>query len=205
MEFRLTYQGRLPVASTTNTRVLDKHRIRKVLHPQLRELWRTHDMLRYYLEGHTYARNNEEGKREYGPKHIEAMADNHALCGYRFVPLIGNRDFNRGSTGVACSLDILFLRRDRPGYLMIGGDIDNRIKVLFDALRMPHECNEVGAEGPGPDEDPFFCLLADDSLITEVKITTDQLLNPVRQDEDLKDVHLVIRVRTVLNIRGGTL
>jgi threonine synthase len=79
-----------------------------------------------------------------------------------------------------------------------GGDIDNRIKVLFDALRMP-KIGEFDAETPpAPDEAPFFCLLQDDSLITEIKVTTDRLLTPLQTEEDSDDVHLVIHVRTIL-------
>lgn len=51
------------------------------------------------------------------------------------------------------------------------GDIDNRLKTLFDALRLPNQTNElVGYDNPAPDENPFFCLLEDDSLITHVSV-----------------------------------
>jgi hypothetical protein len=121
------------------------------------------------------------------------LADNYAKCGYRFLPLVGSEAGDE-----ACALDILFLRRDHPGDLVKhGGDIDNRMKVLLDALRMPDECSEVAGEPPGPDEDPFFCLLKDDKLITELRITTDRLLTPVEVDERIHDVHLIIHVRTI--------
>ena len=41
MEFRLTYDGRLPSA-WKDSRKKQKHDIRIQLHPQLTELWRTH-------------------------------------------------------------------------------------------------------------------------------------------------------------------
>jgi hypothetical protein len=47
--------------------------------------------------------------------------------------------------------------------------------------------------------DLFNCLpyaSADNSLITDVSITTDRLLMPVRDDEHEKDVHLTIHVKT---------
>jgi len=88
-------------------------------------------------------------------------------------------------------VDILFLRRDNPGGLIkTGGDIDNRIKVLFDGLRMPDNHNQV-PEPPGPGENPFHCLLENDSLITDVCITTDQLLLPLGDQEKIHDVLLV--------------
>lgn len=73
----------------------------------------------------------------------------------------------------ACALDVLFLRRDGPGSLIkSGGDIDNRLKVLFDALKLPRPGEFDSTVPPAPDEDPFFCLVEDDTLITEIKVTT---------------------------------
>jgi hypothetical protein len=48
------------------------------------------------------------------------------------------------------------------------------------------------------DEDPFYCLLEDDSLITSIAITTDRLLIPQEAGEKLSNVDLVIHV-TVVN------
>ena len=130
MYFRLIYKGKLPAVSKSakGTRVEDKHRIRKTLHPQLRELWKSDRILRSVME----AKKN-------GRPLFELLADDYAKCGYRFLPLVGSP-----ASDEACSLDILFLRRDQPGALVKhGGDIDNRIKVLLDALRMPDECHEV--------------------------------------------------------------
>jgi hypothetical protein len=187
MDFRLIYQGRLPAASQSNTRLKDKQRIRKSLHPQLKELWRTSRHLRRYVEGRE---SNLPGARLL----IDKISDNYARCGYRFMPLIGGGV----GAGDACALNILFLRRDQPGNLVSGGgDIDNRIKVLLDALRMPQECKEVDGQTPSSDEDPFYCLLKDDSLITKLTITTDQLLTPLTTDEHIHDVHLIISVKTI--------
>jgi hypothetical protein len=82
---------------------------------------------------------------------IEAIGDRFSRCGFRFVPLV-----NEHMGHVTCSLDILFLRRDHPGGLVSNtGDIDNRIKVLFDALRMPGDCQEVDGEVPEAGENPI--------------------------------------------------
>ena len=66
---------------------------------------------------------------------------------------------------------------------------------MFDALRMPAACNEIGGEQPSDDENPFFCLLEDDKFITSVNVTTDRLLLPMEDNDRLHDVHLVIHVR----------
>jgi hypothetical protein len=80
-----------------------------------------------------------------------------------------------------CELDILFLRPSPPGAIIgTGGDIDNRLKTLFDGLRRPLQKNEVS--GSPIDEEPFHCLLADDSLISKFSVTTDQLLQPGTSD-----------------------
>jgi len=84
-----------------------------------------------------------------------------------------------------------------PGVPLIhsGGDIDNRLKVLFDGLRVPENSSEVAGAVKSPDEDPyFFCLLEDDALITDVAVTTDTLLTPCPIGQE-NDVHLVIKVK----------
>jgi hypothetical protein len=56
-----------------------------------------------------------------------------------------------------CALDILFLRRDNPGNLIAsGGDIDNRLKVLFDGLRMPEPMSDLGGNAIGARREPVF-------------------------------------------------
>lgn len=94
-------------------------------------------------------------------------------------------------------LDIVFLRPEEPGSLITqGGDIDNRLKTLFDALRMPKNDAELPkGDMPRANEDPFFCLLEDDNLITRVNVRTDRLLD---QEAGKNSVLLVIHVRTKL-------
>jgi len=105
--------------------------------------------------------------------------------GYRFVPLVIEQ------WNVSCAIDILFLRRDATRSVVHGGDIDNRLKTLFDATKVPANANELGGYlTPAGDEDPFYCLLEDDKLITEVQVTTDALLAPSTPTA----VKLIIRV-----------
>jgi hypothetical protein len=99
------------------------------------------------------------------------------LAGFTFVPLI-----TAEMHGIA-ELQITILRPEPPGNLLTqGGDIDNRLKTLFDALTMPRHPNALpGAATPGSDEDPFFCLLEDDNLITALSVRTEQLLEPIAE------------------------
>lgn len=190
VEFRLVYRGALPAAGN-DTKASAKHHIRKALHPQLRELWHQHPLLKKMIESQTDGRSN-----------VEFVADRfvRGVNGkYRFVPLVREEHFH------SCSLDVLFLRRDSPGNLVTsGGDLDNRIKVLFDALTVPNDNATAGLkDDPDPDEIPFFCLLQDDKLITEVKVTTDRLLHPLEDNEKERHVHLILHVTLVpLDYRG---
>jgi hypothetical protein len=178
MEFRLLYDGRLPSQGRTKgkNRGTEKHQIRKVFHEQLKALWEEHPALQR-LSG-------------FGMK--EQIASEFNRSGFNFCPLIG--DISGGSFA---SLDILFLRRDHPGNLIKASDIDNRVKVLFDALKVPERNSEIGAT-PDDGEDPFYTLLQDDKLITSVNITTDRLLSPFTGDHSHpeNDVVLVIHVKT---------
>src|SRR6185437_9442927 len=81
---------------------------------------------------------------------------------------------------MVAELSITFLRPEPPGSLVTqGGDIDNRLKTLFDALRMPKDISELPpGDAPAEGETPFFCLLEDDNLITKIAVNTDRLLKP---------------------------
>ena len=76
-------------------------------------------------------------------------------------------------------LDIPFLRSGRPGSVVWPGDIDNRLKTLLDAMRIPEAGESYTELSPAPDEGPFFCLLEDDKLITKVSADTDDILDPL--------------------------
>ena len=71
----------------------------------------------------------------------------------------------------------MFLRSDIPGSPGFAGDIDNRVKTLLDALKMPSTGEIPPGASPGQDEDPLFCLLEDDSLVTRLSVEMDQLLD----------------------------
>jgi hypothetical protein len=75
-----------------------------------------------------------------------------------------------------------------------GGDIDNRLKTLLDALKIPDSSDALsrGVTLSG-DETPFFCLLEDDNLITGINVKTDRLLDP---NAGRSEVVLLIHVRT---------
>jgi len=197
LEFRLTYEG--PLLSdqsrggvVTRSRADNKQRIRKSLHRQLKRLWDLHPFLRPHLDWETL---EHPGTRAFGrpsPDHsIEALAFRFSRAGYRFVPLV-TRDLE-----LLCGLEILFLRLGDPGGVINRvGDLDNRLKTVFDALTLPRDASQLGPFlTPEEDENPFFCLLEDDSLITKASVESDRLLQPVSDPPDENDARVVITVR----------
>lgn len=185
MRFTLVYDGLLPAQNSGDGRVRAKHDIRCQLHNQLQQLWDSREPLRANL-------NAWRARRASG--HIETEAI-HALtpyvCGpFEFTPLV------RSNLSLLCELDILFLRAEPPGSVFTAneaGDLDNRLKVLFDALRVPKDAAELppGAT-PTADHNPFLCLLEDDKLITAVRLESERLLDVA---PNKSHVRIVVRVK----------
>jgi hypothetical protein len=170
MKFKLIYDGALP--PDKDGMAPFKQEIRKQLHPQLRELWRTHPTVKNVP--------------------VEPIASGFARNGYRFVPLLRKKNF------VACRLDMLLLMRQAPYGPISGGDLDNRVKTLIDGLKMPEQQGDLGGHlVPAQDENPFYCLLEDDNLLFEFQIRADQLLAPKREGQDRRDVVAVIEVHVM--------
>src|SRR6266404_999995 len=71
-----------------------------------------------------------------------------------------------------------------------GGDLDNRVKTLFDALRLPED-GEMHCWKAG-DPEPFYCLLENDSLISDFSVETGRLLT--KPQSNANEVSLVIKV-----------
>jgi hypothetical protein len=64
------------------------------------------------------------------------------------------------------------------------------MKTLFDALRVPNFAELPNDEIPADHEEPFYCLLQDDALITTLAVRTDEWL----EQGDSRHVLLVIHV-----------
>lgn len=192
MQFRLTYEGPLfatqrdPISGQQDKRGIHKHDIRQAFHAQLKHLW---DIVPHLKTGSP----GGPGALTFGgeqplARDIASLSARHSLYGWSFVPLV-TQDLN-----LLCGLDILFLRPDRPGVVLRSGDIDNRLKTLFDALRVPEAGENYHQKPQGAGEQPFFCLLEDDKLITKIAVETDQLLQFVTPKQDVNEVRLVITV-----------
>ena len=116
-----------------------------------------------------------------------------------FVPLVA------AEMNVVAELSFGLLRPELPGQLITqGGDIDNRLKTLFDALTMPRHENAIPA-GTAPDAEQapyFFCLLEDDNLITSVAVKAEQRLEPVL-DTSIVDVLVQVKTRVTRLTMGN--
>ena len=188
MEFRLTYQG--PLYSTQNSprpgqldkRADHKYEIRNAFHRQLRHLWE----ITPFLKKPRAIRVGASGSS--ACHDISTLSAKHQLYGFKFVPLVTQ------DIGLLCGLDILLLRRDRPGAVVWAGDIDNRIKTLIDSLRIPTANEGYANRTADEDQSPLFCLLEDDKLVTKLSIETDQLLEDVSITPNDSDVRIVVTV-----------
>ncbi|GAA6615325.1 hypothetical protein [Scytonema sp. NUACC26] len=175
MEFRLHYRGQLKSDSNKSSKWEHKHQIRQHIHKQMKELWQQKPLKDYQCL--LVGKDDETPPRFLRP-----------IKKFIFVPLVNER------INLVTELKITLLRPEEPGFIVTQcGDLDNRLKTLLDALRMPKEEEMPKDSMPGEDENPFFCLLEDDNLVTRLAVETDRLLEPV---EDTSEVELLIHVHT---------
>jgi hypothetical protein len=172
LQFRLIYQGRLKASGGRR----QKHEIRRALHPQLRELWQHPP-----LDGGRFL-------RELPDKPPDLSSVTRTIGSFNFITFISEY------MKLVAEIEIVLLRPSAPGDLIRqGGDIDNQLKTLFDALRIPSGTSELpSGETPATGEDPFYCLLEDDERIVDVRVSVDRLLDP----PDERSVHATLFVRT---------
>ena len=133
MEFRLFYRG--PLKSNGNP--AEKQSVRRQFHPQLKKLWSQKPLV-----GHVAYLDENSGR-----VHLV-----YPLSDFKFACLVSSRH------KTYAELDILFLRPEPAGQIIksSGGDIDNRLKTLFDGLRCPVLENEiVKGDTPQSDETPI--------------------------------------------------
>lgn len=178
MDFTLVYwDTTLKPSANNDSRVWEKHSIRRYFSGQLEHLWNENPVLQWYDP-------NKEIRN--------ALGKRFEKCGIRFIPLVME------DIGLICELDIAFLRPGRPGKLILdSGDIDNRIKTLLDALRVPTDSSEMPMRPGETSPNPVYCLTENDSLIVGLKVTTDQLLVPETADKYEACLSMRVTVRGV--------
>ena len=182
VRFTLTFDGQLPPSASAPV----KQQIRESLHPQLKELW-SHEPL---VHDHNY---------------LKPLATDNTLSvltevgGHVFAPLVTQRLW------VLAELSIGMLRPEPPGGIVTDhGDIDNRLKTLFDALRAPSAAQEIKPGAPPSSvTGPTFTLLDDDRLITRVSVETDRLLAPPQSLTNYTRLTIEVSLRASRVIYGN--
>ncbi len=173
MHFTLYYRGLLKSSAGTK----EKQALRRHFHRQLQELWK-HKPLSGFADSLLNTARDDT-----------SLNIRRVINGFDFAPLVCTE------TSLVAELAVTLHRPQAPGAIVgSGGDIDNRVKILLDALRVPSETTAIpSGDAPREDETPFFCLLEDDKLVTALSVHTDRLLEP---DLDPNEVLLLVRVTT---------
>jgi hypothetical protein len=211
MKFTLTYEGSLP-PSANKPKNQDKWRIRRELHPQLVDLWKSHPALieielngRYFpkVGGSTLTQAHHlhpgpinppiqwgvvADRLSGNPREILDLCEPMDRHGAWFRPLV------RESFALHCGLSIRFLRKEPPGRIYQGGDIDGRMKTLLDALAMPQHKEQV-LERDTTEFDPIYCLIEDDSMISGLEIESERLLGNNQEEADYVKLFIEVDVR----------
>src|ERR1700692_3343706 len=116
MRFTLHCRGKLP----SNGSPAQKHALREAFHVQLSELWSNPPLNK--IAGSVFLSNPQRVPLEFPI----------VVGDFPFVPLVTSVYL------AAAELEIVLLRPEPPGRLITqGGDIDNRLKTLFDSLTIP--------------------------------------------------------------------
>lgn len=205
VKFTLTYDGPLP-ASANKAKNQEKWEIRKSLHPQFVDLWSSHPALQSIDDNRHFPKTGGTTLKQVhhlhpgpilpterliqgAPREILDLCEplnkrgpgNHSAW---FRPLV------RESYALHCGLKITFLRKEPPGKIYQGGDIDGRIKTLLDALAMPQHVEQVLESNN--EITPMYCLLEDDSLVSGLAVESERLLTD--KDHPADFVRLIIEV-----------
>jgi hypothetical protein len=124
LNFTLTYTGDLP----PNANAKIKWQIRRQLEPQLRKLWKHPALLdkTKYIDPSYQPNNLYLGLKKFG---------------FEFIPIISTK------LELRADLQVQLLSDTLPGDIIRqGGDIDNRLKTLFDALSVPINKQQIPNE-----------------------------------------------------------
>jgi hypothetical protein len=158
MKFKLIYRGE--VKSNPKRRREHVHDLRMVFHKQMKRLFE----IKPYSQIYKYT-DKKNKKLPYVTRN---------LGGLEFVPFI-SPDLN-----LLAELDITLMHPELIGTPR--ADIDNRMKTLLDALKMPHTLDEIPpyARNKG---DRVITLLEDDRLVTKLSVNTSHLLDTDFENE----------------------
>jgi hypothetical protein len=186
VEFYVQYEGRLPSQNSKDkeNRRVETHRIRRHFHSQLLRLWNDRFSALTNLPPRGTPGINEHRRRFLEDKSA-SVRDTEFLV----FPIVTKAEH------LVCALDITLYRHDKPGsFVGPSGDLDNRLKVLFDAMTIPN-ASQLDGLAPEQGERPLFCLLEDDALIVDLRIKAVQLWTTVDSNEEKRDFKVAVNVK----------
>lgn len=211
MKFTLTYDGSLPSAGNAR-KAKAIWEMRKAFHPQLEDLLHNHPALgqlgqndQYPIQGAMMLQGHHSltGRLPLvepflqDPNFVPGQTANLnapiTKHGHQFRPLV------RDTYALHCGLKIVFLRKEPPGRVYQGGDLDGRIKTLLDALAMPQHVEQVRQDPHAPS--PMLCVLEDDTLVSGLHVESERLLTDQSHSQDY--VRLVIEID--IRVRQATI
>ncbi len=198
MRFTLKYQGESLLSSGNAPKPEQKQILRSHFHCQLKKLWDTSNVLQFIdrraLPEPVKVKDKwERGEpRVVSERPLEGFLYRRKIYDSWFVPLI------TGRMEAACHLSIRLGRPIRPGMIVYeGGDLDGRLKTLFDALAVPKDASAVKQADCQQDE--YLCLLSDDELITGVSIESYEILETKAEAYVDVDISVTITATTPMN------
>jgi len=186
VDFTLKYSGPLYSAQATAAKRAKSH-LRIEFDRQLTVLWSVHPVLRKEDAGRFERRRVGEGKMADLTPPVLYESELWRRClvgGIDYVPLVtyGHR--------MHCHLAIRLHSRRAPGGIVHhGADLDNRLKALIDALRVPDPGQNTTQPESAGTEPLMYCLLEDDSLVTKLSIETFRLLKPEQESASHADAN----------------
>ncbi len=209
MKFTLTYEGRLP--SSNRPKIEDVWKIRKEIEPQIKDLWASHPALKFVEDNRHFPKHGgaplvQAHHLHPGPVLSVRMADLQGIGSGEILDLcepikkqsrIGGtawfRPLVRHSYALHCGLKIVFLRHEPPGKVYQGGDIDNRVATLLDALAMPKNIEQVLENND--ERNAIYCLMEGDAMLSGYGVESERLLACKDQPTDYVKLLIEVDVR----------
>lgn len=193
MRFTLTYSGdelRTSGSSRSGGRNPEKQALRAHFHPQLLKVWDRHFSYRQVNRTILSAPVKRHDRWEApGPERtsLASLLFRHRIRDSSFIPLL------TPNMEVHCHIALQLGRPVKFGTIFAGGDLDGRLKTLFDALAVPARDENFPDHAP---EGEYLCLLSDDDLITGLSIESYELLDSVPESRVDITLHITITAIT---------
>lgn len=181
MEFTLIYQGDLP----PNGNSAIKWEIRNQFDVQMRNLWKAPPLsdIKDYIDPNYKPSDAYLGRK---------------VNGIEFVSPVSEK------ISTLADLDITLLSAGQGQRVTVrGGDIDNRLKTLLDALRAPTSLQEIPEAPMLHNDGRVFCVLDDDKLVNKLTVKVGRLLTEA-DFSNLAQAVIEVRIRAARGLLANS-